>query len=57
MEQREVIEIQPHELLMGLAEVIRETQRNIGYYEMKKVSKSHLDLVIEETLKKEKKVL
>lgn len=36
MEQREVIEVQPHELLMGLAEVIRETQRNIGYYEMKR---------------------
>ncbi len=31
MEQREVIEVQPRELLMGLAEVIREIQRSIVY--------------------------
>lgn len=57
MDQREVVEVQPRELLMGLAEVIRETQRSIGYYEVKKVAKTHLDQVIEETLKREKKVL
>ncbi|MCO1333140.1 AHH domain-containing protein [Microbulbifer sp. OS29] len=57
MEHREVVEIQPHELLMGLAEVIRETQRNVSYYEVKKVAKTHLDQVIDETLKREKKAL
>lgn len=53
----EVYEVQPHEMLMGIAEVIRETQREIGYYEVKKVAKTHLDQAIEKTLKQEKKVL
>ncbi len=39
MEQREVFEVQPHELLMGLADVIRETQKSIGYFEVKKLPK------------------
>jgi hypothetical protein len=32
----EVFEVQPQELLSGLIEVIRETDRRIGYYETKK---------------------
>lgn len=57
MEKPDVIELQPHELLLGITEVIRETQESIGYYEMKKIGKTHLDQVISETLQREKKAL
>ena len=39
----EVYEVQPHELMIGLIEVIRETQKQVGYYEMKEMTKDHLD--------------
>ncbi len=39
----DVYEVQPHELMRGLVEVIRETQKNIGYFEMKEVTRDHLD--------------
>lgn len=39
----DVYEVQPHELMVGLIEVIRETEKQIGYYEMKKMTKDHLD--------------
>ncbi|GLS27603.1 AHH domain-containing protein [Marinibactrum halimedae] len=39
----DVYEVQPHELVCGLIEVIRETEKQIGYYEMKKMTKEHLD--------------
>jgi len=38
----DVYEVQPNELMMGLVEVIRETERQIGYYEMKEMVGSHL---------------
>lgn len=38
----EVYEVQPHELMVGLIEVIRETETQIGYYEMKEMTSSHL---------------
>lgn len=37
----EVYEVQPHELMIGLIEVIRETEKQIGYYEMKEMAKDH----------------
>ena len=39
----DVYEVQPHELMIGLIEIIRETERQIGYYEMKEMTKEHLD--------------
>ena len=39
----EVYEVQPHELMTGLIDVIRETQKEIGYYEMKKMAQDHLN--------------
>ncbi len=39
----DVYEVQPHELMIGLIEVIRETEKKIGYYEMKKMAKDHLN--------------
>ena len=53
----DVIELQPHELLQGLAQVIRETQKEVGYYEMQTIAKGHLNNVLAETAKREKKVL
>ena len=35
----DVYEVQPHELMQGLIEVIRETEKQIGYYEMKEMTK------------------
>ncbi|VAW87565.1 hypothetical protein MNBD_GAMMA16-1419 [hydrothermal vent metagenome] len=52
--EAEVIEVQPHELMLGLIEVIRETDESIGYYKMKEMTRNHLDDVIEETINKEK---
>ncbi len=49
----EVFEVQPHELMFGLVDVIRETEKKIGYYEMKSMTKDHLDDVFEETIRKE----
>ena len=56
-EKTDVFEVQPRELIFGLAEVIRETQKSIGYYEMKSVAKNHLDATIDETIKRENKIL
>lgn len=58
----EVFEVQQHELMLGLVEVIKETQERIGYYEMKSITKDHLnksslDEAIKETLKQQKKKL
>lgn len=52
-----VFEVQPHELMLGLVDVIRETQERIGYYEMKKMAGNHLDTSIQETVKKQTKKL
>jgi hypothetical protein len=52
MQETDVIEIQPHELLAGLVDVIRETESKIGYYDVKSMAKKHLDNVLTETLKK-----
>jgi hypothetical protein len=40
----DVYEVQPHELMTGLIDVIRETQKQIGYYEMKEMTKGHLNM-------------
>lgn len=53
----DVCEVQPHELMCGLIDVIRETQNKIGYYEMKSMTKTHLDEVIEQTVKKQERKL
>jgi hypothetical protein len=52
MKETDVIELQPHELLAGLVDVIRETESKIGYYDVKSMAKKHLDNVLTETLKK-----
>ncbi|WP_276679893.1 AHH domain-containing protein [Thalassolituus oleivorans] len=48
----EVVEVQPHELLNGLIEVIRETDRTIGYYEMKKMVGEHVSTSAQQQLEK-----
>lgn len=53
----DVYEVQPQELMFGLIEVIRETQERIGYYELKKITKDHLDNSIAETIKKQERKL
>ena len=57
MNETEVIEVQPQELLVGLAEVIRETQRKVGYYEVKSIGEKYIDDAIKETLSREKRIL
>lgn len=53
----DVCEVQPHELMSGLIDIIRETQNKIGYYEMKSLTKTHLDQVIEQTINKQERKL
>jgi len=53
----DVYEVQPHELMHGLIEVIRETEKQIGYYEMKKMTKDHLDKNSKPILEKKAKHL
>ncbi len=53
----EVYEVQPHELMIGLIEVIRETEKQIGYYEMKEMAKDHLDKNSKPILEKKAKHL
>ena len=53
----EVFEVQPQELLSGLIEVIRETDRRIGYYEMKKMAGEHVTASALEQLEKRNKHL
>ncbi|SIS42056.1 MAG: hypothetical protein C9355_06055 [Thalassolituus maritimus] len=53
----EVFEVQPQELLSGLIEVIRETDRRIGYYEMKKMAGEHVAASAQEQLEKRNKHL
>lgn len=53
----DVYEVQPHELMAGLIEVIRETEKQIGYYEMKKMTKDHLDQNSKPALEKKAKHL
>jgi len=50
-------EVQPHELMIGLIEVIRETEKQIGYYEMQKMTKEHLDKNSKPILEKKAKNL
>lgn len=59
MNQKEanVYEVQPQELMVGLIEVIRETEKEIGYYEMKKMTKDHLDKNSKLTIEKQAKHL
>ncbi len=51
----DVYEVQPQELMIGLIEIIRETNEQIGYYEMKKMTGDHLDKTIAATIKRKKK--
>jgi hypothetical protein len=53
----EVYEVQPHELMIGLVEVIRETQKNIGYFEMKEMTKDHLNKNSKKIIKRKAKKL
>ena len=53
----DVYEVQPHELMIGLIDVIRETEKQIGYYEMKKMTKEHLDKNSKPILEKKAKNL
>ncbi len=39
-------EIQPHELMVSLVDVIRETSQAINYQDMKKMAGPHLDSAI-----------
>ena len=53
----DVYEVQPEELMVGLIDVIRETQKNIGYYEMKEMVGSHLDSNAKRIIEKKSKHL
>lgn len=53
----DVYEVQPHELMTGLIDVIRETQRQFGYYEMKEMTKDHLNKNSKPILEKKAKYL
>ncbi|WP_444996671.1 hypothetical protein [Aliikangiella sp. IMCC44359] len=53
----DVYEVQPHELMVGLVEVIRETQKNIGYFEMKEMTKDHLDKNAKKIIERKAKTL
>ena len=52
----DVVELQPHELMMGLVDVIRQTEAEIGYYKMKEMTSEHLDSVLDETIKQKAKL-
>lgn len=51
-----VVEIQPRELMQGLIDAIRETERDVGYYKMKEMAGEHLDSVLDETIRREAKM-
>jgi len=51
----DVIEIEPRDLMKGLIDVIRETEQQIGYYEIKQMTGNHLDNAIAATVAKEQK--
>lgn len=53
----DVYEVEPHELMAGLIEVIRETEKQIGYYEMKEKARDHLDKHSKPILEKKAKHL
>lgn len=53
----EVYEIQPHELMAGLIEVIRDAQRRIGYYEIKEMVGTHLQAASKAVIQKKAKHL
>lgn len=44
-----VFMLEPHELLAGLVETIREANEKIGYHEIKRKARIHLEEVIKET--------
>lgn len=53
----DVYEVEPHELMAGLIEVIRETEKQIGYYEMKEKTKHYLEKHSKQILEKKAKHL